>query len=97
MRGLLPRTTASEKGAGEVLPLLAGLRPFPVSPPPRRSQVARPAVFRFIGRVTKETTQGISIEVESYFVPEQSDAVLDRYVFAYRIRIANQSMTASAA
>ena len=31
------------------------------------------------------------MEVESYFVPEQSDAVLDRYVFAYRIRISNES------
>lgn len=29
--------------------------------------------------------------MESYFVPEQSDAVLDRYVFAYRIRISNES------
>lgn len=41
--------------------------------------------------MTKETTEGVCVEVESYFVPEQSDAVLDRYVFAYRIRIHNQS------
>jgi ApaG protein len=47
--------------------------------------------FGLLSRVTKETTQGISVEVESYFVPEQSDTVLDRYVFAYRIRIANES------
>ena len=31
------------------------------------------------------------MEVESRFVPEQSDAVIDRYVFAYRIRIHNHS------
>lgn len=41
--------------------------------------------------MTKETTEGISVEVESYFVPEQSDAMLDRYVFAYRVRISNGS------
>jgi ApaG protein len=53
--------------------------------------VADSPLFRFIARVTKETTQGISVEVESFFVPEQSDAVLDRYVFAYKIRILNES------
>lgn len=39
----------------------------------------------------KATTEGVSVEVESYFVPEQSDAVIDRYVFAYRVRITNES------
>lgn len=41
--------------------------------------------------MTKETTEGVCVEVESRFVPEQSDAVIDRYVFAYRIRIHNHS------
>ncbi|MEW9899805.1 Co2+/Mg2+ efflux protein ApaG [Chitinivorax sp. PXF-14] len=31
----------------------------------------------------------ISIDAEAMFVPEQSDATQDRYVFAYRIRITN--------
>jgi len=42
-------------------------------------------------RVPKATTEGVSVEVESCFVPEQSDAVLDRYVFAYKVRITNDS------
>jgi ApaG protein len=53
--------------------------------------LARRQAIRFTDGVTKETTEGVSVEVESYFVPEQSDAVLDRYVFAYRIRISNES------
>lgn len=43
--------------------------------------------------VPKLVTEGVAVEVESYFVPEQSDAVIDRYVFAYRVRISNESAT----
>ena len=53
--------------------------------------LAHPVAFRFSVAVVRETTEGVSVEVESFFVPEQSDAVLDRYVFAYRIRISNGS------
>lgn len=49
--------------------------------------------FGLLAAVVQETTEGVRVEVESYFVPEQSDAVLDRYVFAYRIRISNESET----
>ncbi len=38
-------------------------------------------------------TRGVRVDVQSIFVPEQSDPVLDRYVFAYRITITNQSDT----
>ena len=37
------------------------------------------------------TTEGIRVEVISIFLPEQSDVSVDRYVFAYRITIANES------
>ena len=60
-------------------------------PSPRGFGLRTPRSFGLLTRVAKETTQGISVEVESFFVPEQSDAVLDRYVFAYRIRISNES------
>jgi len=43
--------------------------------------------------VPKSVTEGVAVEVESYFVPEQSDPVIDRYVFAYRVRIINESAT----
>ncbi len=36
-------------------------------------------------------TKGVRVEVESRYLPDQSDLVSDRYVFAYRIRITNQS------
>ena len=37
------------------------------------------------------TTEGIRVEVVSIFLPEQSDISVDRYVFAYRITITNES------
>lgn len=67
--------------------IAAGSRPRPEAPPGLLPRGA----FGLLAAVTKETTEGITVEVESYFVPEQSDAVLDRYVFAYRIRIHNHS------
>ena len=36
-------------------------------------------------------TSGVRVEVESLYLPDQSDVVEDRYVFAYRIVITNQS------
>lgn len=36
-------------------------------------------------------TQGIRVDVYCVYVPEQSDPVVDRYVFAYRITITNES------
>ena len=67
--------------------ILVLYRPRPEAPPGLLPRGA----FGLLAAVTKETTEGITVEVESYFVPEQSDAVLDRYVFAYRIRIHNRS------
>jgi len=49
--------------------------------------------FGLVRVVPKTVTEGVTVEVESYFVPEQSDAVIDRYVFAYRVRISNGSPT----
>jgi ApaG protein len=37
----------------------------------------------------KSVTNGIEVEVESFFVPEQSDIDHSRYFFSYRIRISN--------
>ena len=37
------------------------------------------------------TTNGVRVDVEALFLPEQSDVVRDRYVFAYRIVITNES------
>ena len=34
-------------------------------------------------------TENIKVEVESFFVPEQSDKPMGRYFFSYRIRITN--------
>ncbi|RYZ70824.1 MAG: Co2+/Mg2+ efflux protein ApaG [Proteobacteria bacterium] len=39
----------------------------------------------------KSVTQGIEVEVESFFVPEQSDKNHSRYFFSYRVRISNTS------
>lgn len=39
----------------------------------------------------KSVTQGIEVEVESFFVPEQSDKLHSRYFFSYRVRISNTS------
>lgn len=41
--------------------------------------------------VVTETTEGVRIDVESFYLAEQSDPVADRYVFAYHIRITNES------
>ncbi|MFT4570010.1 MAG: ApaG protein [Hyphomicrobiaceae bacterium] len=41
--------------------------------------------------VANSVTDGIRVEVESFYIPEQSDPADDRYVFAYRIRISNES------
>lgn len=37
------------------------------------------------------TTEGVRVEVVAIFLPEQSDISVDRYVFAYRITITNES------
>ncbi len=60
-----------------------GILVAPVLRPPPRSGLM-PVMAR-------ETTEGICVEVESRYLPEQSDTVLDRYAFAYRIRISNRS------
>jgi ApaG protein len=39
--------------------------------------------------VSDTTTQGIRIEVQSYFVPERSSPEQSYYFFAYRVRISN--------
>ena len=36
-------------------------------------------------------TDGIRVEVESSYVSDQSDPIEDRYVFAYRVRVTNES------
>jgi len=36
-------------------------------------------------------TEGVRVEVAALFLPEQSDISIDRYVFAYRITITNES------
>lgn len=43
--------------------------------------------------IEKATTHGVQVEVESRFVPEQSDIAQKRYFFAYLIRITNTSDT----
>ena len=37
------------------------------------------------------TTEGVTVEVESFYIPEQSDPDGERYVFGYRIAICNES------
>jgi ApaG protein len=41
--------------------------------------------------VPAAVTSGVRVEVEALYLPDQSDVVEDRYVFAYRIVITNQS------
>ena len=41
--------------------------------------------------VATAMTKGVRVDVESMFLPDQSDVVHDRYVFAYRIVITNES------
>ncbi len=36
-------------------------------------------------------TNGVRIDVDAFYLPDQSDPVTDRYVFAYRVRITNES------
>jgi ApaG protein len=38
---------------------------------------------------TDNTHHGIEVTAEAHFIPDQSDEAQSRYVFAYRIRIAN--------
>lgn len=40
------------------------------------------------------TTRGITIEVHSFFVPERSDPANKQWLFAYRIRVRNDSQVA---
>jgi len=40
---------------------------------------------------SEATTHGITVSVESRFLPSQSDPQARRYLFAYRIRISNDS------
>jgi ApaG protein len=44
-----------------------------------------------VSQSVSATTQGVRVEVMSLFLPEQSDISVDRYVFAYRITISNES------
>jgi len=37
------------------------------------------------------TTDGIRVRVQSQYLPDQSEPASDRYVFAYTIRISNES------
>ncbi len=36
-------------------------------------------------------TRGVRVDVDAFYLAEQSDPVTDRYVFAYRVRITNES------
>jgi ApaG protein len=36
-------------------------------------------------------SHGVRVEVSPFYIPEQSDPATSRYVFGYRVRIANQS------
>lgn len=39
----------------------------------------------------RKTTHNIEVEVEPFFLPERSDPAEGRYLWAYRITIANHS------
>ena len=39
----------------------------------------------------KATTHGIEVSVESFYIPEQSIAERNQYVFAYRVQLTNHS------
>jgi len=41
--------------------------------------------------VSVAVTAGVRVEVEARYIDEQSDPAVDRYVFAYRIIISNES------
>jgi ApaG protein len=43
-----------------------------------------------MGAVSSATTQGISVNVQAVYVPEQSAPRARRYVFTYTVRISNQ-------
>lgn len=40
--------------------------------------------------VETAVTENIKVEVESFYVPEQSDKQMGRYFFSYKIRITNE-------
>lgn len=91
MRGILPRAAGAWK-TDTAAAVRRGQKPEK-NAPGTAPALATFSPFRFSARVPKQVTEGVAVEVESYFVPEQSDAVIDRYVFAYRVRISNGSGT----
>lgn len=44
-----------------------------------------------MSQTVSATTEGVRVEVAAIFLPDQSDISVDRYVFAYRITITNES------
>jgi len=51
----------------------------------------RNAVLDYTAAVSVAVTQGIRVVVRSQYLPEQSDVRTNRFVFAYTIRISNES------
>ncbi len=41
--------------------------------------------------MVEATTRGVTVLVESFYIEEHSDAEQEHYVFAYRVRLQNQS------
>ena len=41
--------------------------------------------------MAEAVTRGVKVEVESFYMAEQSDAENDRYAFSYRIKLINES------
>lgn len=58
-----------------------------LSPPPPQSAPVPPQVSTMSDRVT----EGVRVQVRSFFVPFQSRPEASAYLFAYRVRITNES------
>jgi ApaG protein len=56
-----------------------------------RQDLAHPAFLRFTAGVPSAVTDGVRVDAQSMYLAERSDPVVDRYVFAYRITITNES------
>jgi ApaG protein len=59
------------------------------SPAPVAAGLHRGRALDLLARVPSAVTENVRVDVESFFLPDQSDPAQDRYVFAYRIRITN--------
>lgn len=62
---------------------------------PRRGHAVRQPWLPYNPAVSNTTTEGIRVQVRSFYVPERSSPQTHQYFFAYAIRISNEGQEAA--